>query len=62
MLSNGETDKYYEDALHRVCRQISLIPVSTKGMHWTEVDDHKDLQKAKDIALKIIKEIPEDVS
>lgn len=53
MLYNGGDDKYYEDALHRVCDKISLIPVSTENKPWTEIDDFNDLERAKRIIIEI---------
>jgi len=62
MLYNGEDDKYYEDALHRVCDKISLVPVSTDNKPWTEIDDFNDLEEAKSIITDIKGNIQKDVS
>ncbi len=62
MLYNGETDKYYEDALHKVCDRISLLTVSTGNKPWTEIDDFKDLEKAKIIIKEIKGNNQKDVS
>ncbi|RMF95989.1 MAG: phosphocholine cytidylyltransferase family protein [Candidatus Schekmanbacteria bacterium] len=62
MLYNGEDDKYYEDALHRVCPKINLGFVSTQNKVWTEVDDFDDLEKAKNIIKEIKEKIHRNVS
>ena len=38
MIDCGETDKYYEDALHKICPSINLKWVSTEGYPWIEID------------------------
>lgn len=56
-ITNKKFDLYYEDALAHVLDEISILPCSTSGKAWTEVDTKEDYEKAKEIAREI-KRVP----
>lgn len=49
MIANGETDKYYEDALDRIVTELDLKTVSTQGYSWAEIDTEVDYQRAQNL-------------
>jgi len=50
MITAGDTDKYYEDALDKIVKDIELETVSTQGYSWTEIDTPEDYSRAKELA------------
>jgi choline kinase len=49
-VSAGVTDRYYEDLYDAVIRRdVALFARSIQGAPWTEVDDHADLARARDL-------------
>lgn len=46
-------DLYYEDALAHILNEVSVLPCSTEGLPWTEVDTKEDYETAKKIARQI---------
>lgn len=53
MVEAGEINGWYETALNTLLPELKIRPVSTKGYLWTEIDDFKDLEYAREIARKI---------
>jgi len=49
MISNGEGNRWYEDAINRVLNDVVITPVYTHGKPWIEIDTHEDLKKAVEI-------------
>lgn len=54
-IRNKKFDLYYEDALAYVLDEISILPCSTGGKSWTEVDTKEDYEVAKNIAFEMRK-------
>ncbi|GAV24156.1 nucleotidyltransferase [Carboxydothermus islandicus] len=53
MVEAGEVNGWYETALNTLLPELKIRPVSTRGYLWTEIDDFKDLEYAREIAQKI---------
>lgn len=47
---NNKFDLYYEDALDQILSETPILPCSTQGLSWTEVDTIEDYENAKQIA------------
>lgn len=43
----GRTDLYYEDVYNDVLESIAMAPVKIDPAHWTEIDDLRDLERAR---------------
>ena len=56
-VKNKRLDLYYEDAIAHVLSDISVFPVSTSGLPWTEVDTVEDFEIAKQISKEIKNEL-----
>lgn len=52
-IKNNNFDLYYEDAMDQILNETSILPCSTQGLIWTEVDTKEDYEVAK----KIVKEL-----
>lgn len=53
LVSLGKTDLYYEDAIAEVVKNGKILPFSTNGLLWTEVDTEEDLNRARLIAKEL---------
>lgn len=52
-VKNKQLDLYYEDALDQILNETSILPCSTQGLHWTEVDTKEDYEVAKNIVKEL---------
>lgn len=53
LIQKGSTDLYYEDAIANTLNRCIVLPCSTGGLMWTEVDTKEDLDHAKEIYKKL---------
>jgi choline kinase len=51
LIAEGETDVYYEAALERLAARVEVRAVPVDDLAWIEIDDHADLERARDEVL-----------
>jgi len=49
-------DQLFTFAVKALMVDFPVYPVSTRGLAWIEVDDHKDLRNAKEVVERMLKE------